>query len=363
MQDVVEIRNISHSSVSTAGWYLSDGSDPYGCPLPEQTLASGDFLVIPISRGTAGFGLSEGETVYLIGPDHLWSQPVSCVPPEGGSSISLVDGSQPLSYELAEPSLGYVNHTAGVEAFAADQLQSDLRISEVMSSNSSYLVGPYGNTTDWVGLYNGGKDTIDLSKYCLSDSPDGAGYPLPDKKLAPGSYTVILLSESGKRLKSGYAWLPFSLAAAGDRLYLTENGEILDYTVLPEMSGDEAWGRPAGSMSFSRLSSPTPGGGNGGKARISAEPVASLAQGAYDGVESLTISFSAKGEIYYTTDCTAPTKSDKKYTKPITIMMKVLSKGENSFEIERLSTVKNEADMIATSRYSMPDRLMTPSPV
>jgi hypothetical protein len=49
--------------------------------------------------------------------------------------------------------------------------------------------------------------------------------------------------------------------------------------------------------------------------------------------------------------------------KPITIMMKVLSKGENTSEMERLSTVKNEADMIATSRYIMPERLMTPSPV
>ena len=319
LQDVVEIYNRSQAAVSTKGWYLSDGGDPYGFQLPETELASGAFLAIPISKGTAGFGLAVGETVYLIGPDHLWSQPVSCVTPELGKSICLVDPSQTLSYDFDAPSLGYVNHTAGKEAFVEQQLVGDLRISEAMSSNSSYLSGPYGNTTDWVELYNAGKETIDLSQYCLSDAPNGTQHPLPNKTVAPGGYICILLSESGRRLKAGYGWLPFSLSAAGDSLYLTKNGEIQDYAILPELSGDEAWGRPNGELNFTKLASATPGSKNAGEARISEAPVANVPQGAYDGVSSLQVTLSAKGEIYYTTDCTAPTKSDKKYTGPITL--------------------------------------------
>lgn len=319
MQDVVEIHNRSGSSVSTVGWYLSDGGDPYGYGLPEQTLEAGAFLTIPVSRGTTGFGLAVGESVYLIGPDHLWSQPVSCVLPQEGKAISLVDTREPLSYDFEDPSLGYGNDDSGAEAFAAGQIGGDLRISELMSSNSSYLKGPYGNTTDWVELYNAGKETISLSDYCLTDSADAGKYPLPDKTLAPGAYAVILLSESGRQLKAGYGWLPFNLSSAGDRLYLTKNGEILDYVMIPELSGDEVWGRPSGLLTFCKLSGATPGSSNAGKARVSEAPVADRPQGSYDGVDSLTVSFSAKGEIYYTTDCTAPTRSDKRYTGPITL--------------------------------------------
>lgn len=354
LQDVVEIRNRSTEKVSTKGWYLSDGGDPYGCPLPETTLSSGEFLVLPIHQGTTGFGLSTGETVYLISPEHTWSQPVSCVVPEAGYSICLTDSAEPLSYEFDTPSLGYVNHTSGIEAFATDQLPEDLRISEAMSSNSSYLKGPYGNTTDWVELYNAGKETVDLSEYCLSPSADGTRYPLPAKKLAPGSYICILLSESGRRLKAGYGHLPFNLSSAGDSLYLTKNDQFLDYAILPELSGDEVWGRPSGAPVFTRLSSATPGSKNAGKSRISEAPVAVTPQGAYDGVSSLQVTLSAKGDIYYTTDCTAPTKSDKKYTGPITLkkttVLRVAAyeKGASRSPVKDYTYLINENDSLST---------------
>ena len=317
-------------------------------------MSAGAFLTIPISKGSAGFGLAVGETVYLIGPDQLWSQPVTCVTPEPGKSISLVDSHEPLSYDFDDPSLGYVNHTAGKEAFVEEQLLGDLRISEAMSSNSSYLSGPYGNTTDWVELYNAGSETIDLSQYCLSDSADGTRHPLPDKKVAPGGYICILLSESGRRLKAGYGWLPFSLAASGDSLYLTRDGQILDYAILPELEGDQAWGRPNGELNFSLLSSATPGSKNAAKARISEVPVADVPQGAYDGISSLQVTLFAKGDIYYTTDCTVPTKSDKKYTGPITLKKTTVLRvaayepGASRSKVVDLTYLINENDNLNT---------------
>ena len=354
LQDVVEIRNRSTEKVSTQGWYLSDGGDPYGCPLPEVTLSSGEFLAIPISKSTTGFGLAAGETLYLISPEHTWSQPVACTLEEQGKSICLLSATESVSYELAAPSIGYHNEKAGQEAFAQEQILGDLRISEVMTSNSSYVKGPYGNTTDWVELYNAGSTDIQLSDYCMSDSSDVSKYTLPEKTLAPGKYVTVLLSESGRRLKEGYPWLPFSLSASGDRLYLSKDGVVQDAVVIPELSGDTAWGRPKGQVIFAQLSEPTPGASNSGEAKVSVAPVAVTAQGAYDGVDSITVILQAAGEIYYTTDCTAPTKSDKKYTGPITLkkttVLRVAAyeKGAARSQVVDLTYLINEGDNLNT---------------
>lgn len=352
--DAVELHNRSSQTVSTAGWYLSDGGDAYAFPLPQQELAPGEYVTYPISRKDSGFGLALDETLYLMGPDFRLAPPVVCVEPPMGSSISLVGTEEGFSYDFLPITLGYANGQTGAEAFASDCLTDDLRITEVMSSNSSYLMGPYGNATDWVELYNAGSTTIDLSQYCLTDSSDLGKYPLPDKTLAPGKYFVILLSETGKNLRSGYSHLPFNLSSSGDRLYLTKDNAIVDYTVIPELSGNEAWGRPAGKPVFDLLSDPTPGSGNSGAANISQTPTADLPQGAYDNVSSITVSFSGTGEIYYTTDCTAPSRSSRRYTGPITITettvfrVAAYESGASRSEILNLTYLVNENDSLSS---------------
>jgi len=302
--------------------------------------------------------------VYLIGPDHLFSQPVDCAQPEPGKSLSLLGTGDPLSYHYTAVTLGYPNAQGGEENFLAAQPHSDLRISEVMSSNSAYLKGPYGNTTDWVELYNSGRETIDLSQYCFSDSSYLEKYPLPNKKLAPGKYIVILLSETGKRLKSGYSWLPFNLAASGDKLYLTKDGQITDFVVLPALSGNAVWGRPNGKLSFTQLSGATPGEGNAGKAKISAAPTASIPQGSYEGVDAITVTLTAPGTIYYTTDCSVPTRSSRKYSGPIrltdTTVLRVAAyeRGSTRSQVVDLTYILNEGDNLSTvSLVTEPDNL------
>lgn len=364
LQDAVEIQNISDRMVSTKGWHLSDGGDPYACPLPAQDLAPGECIVVILSQQTTGFGLSIGETVYLRSPEHKLSQPLDCAEPEPGRSMSLLGTGSTSSYNFTSVTLGYPNDQDGEEKFLADQPHTGLFISEVMSSNSSYLVGPYRNTTDWVELYNAGTETVDLSGYYMSDSSDLAKYPLPEKSLEPGKYMVILLSESGKQLKSGYSHLPFNLSASGDRLYLAKDGQIVDFTVLPELSGDEVWGRPKGKLAFSRLSSGTPGSSNADKIRISASPVAGTPQGAYDNADSVTVTLSAQGTIYYTTDCTVPNRSSKKYTGPITLKKTTVIRavsyesGASRSEVLDLTYLINENDTLgAVCLVTEPDNL------
>ena len=315
----VELQNRGDVPISTAGWYLSDGKDPYACPLPERTLSAGQRLVLPISRETTGFSLSRGESLYLMSPDYLFA---SCICGDGmmpGCSMQLSEeGSEP-TYVQAEVTLGFENTREGAIQFQSQTASGSLRLSEAMSANDSFLPGPYGNTTDWVELYNAGSSPLLLSDYCLTDSDDLYQHPLPAMTLAPGAYAVILLSESDRNLLPGYAHLSMNLSAGGDTLYLTKDGRIEDYLILPKLGGDTAWGRPAGALYAAQLSKPTPGAVNSDEARISQIPTAELPQGTYSDASSLTVSFSGSGEIFYTTDCSNPDRNARRYTGPIQI--------------------------------------------
>ena len=352
--DVVELHNRSSRPVDTTGWYLSDGGDPYAYALPAATVAPDEFLVIPVGQQTTGFGLSGDDVLYLTGPDYRFSQPVACSQTQPGCSISVTfDGTQP-TYGLLEASLGYENTQAGVRLFQESAASRGLRLNEAMSSNSTYLTGPYGNATDWVEFYNGGTAAVELSDYCLMDGANGQQYPLPAMVLNPGAYTVILLSESDQNLRAGYAWLPFGLSASGDGLYLMKNGIIEDYMILPALYGDVAWGHPEGKQYKARIGTPTPERANGAEAMMSRMPAADLPQGAYNDVTGLSISFSGPGQIYYTTDCKEPDQHAQPYTGPIwiteTTVFRVIAYEEGcaGSEILDLTYLINEDHALAT---------------
>lgn len=313
----VEILNRSGEKVSTEGWYLSDGGDPYALPLPEMTLAAGGRLLVEVSREESGFALSAEDTVYLLGPDHRFGAVVACEGISAGLSIGLSEDAQEQTYALAEVSAGFPNTAAGVDAFRA--APAGLQLSEAMSANGSYLPGPYGETHDWVELYNGGKTDIDLSAYCLTDSDNLKKFPLGAKTLGAGGYLVLILSESGKNLPAGFEHIPMNLSAEGETLYLTRDGLIEDFLILPALEGDTAYGRCAGEGRTAQLEKPTPGEPNAAEARISRTPAALMAQGSYDGVTSLSIGFAGEGEIFYTTDCSEPDRSSTPYTGPVEI--------------------------------------------
>lgn len=354
LTDAVELLNRSSEPVSTAGWYLSDGGDPYAHPLPDRTLSAGERMVVTISRESTGFSLARDEAVYLLGPDYYFSPLVPCDGIPLGSSMSLAEGGDTLSYTLAGVSLGFPNTATGAKDFQAAAASNGLQLSEAMSANGSYLPGPFANTTDWVELYNASGHAIDLSGYYLTDSENLQQHPLPEKTLGSGDYMVVLLSSDGKNLPEGYDYLPMNLSSDGDLLYLAKDGIIVDYLILPALAGDTAFGRPAGAGFTAQLATPTPGKANSTEARISQMPAALQAQGAYDDVTSLVIGFSGAGEIYYTTDCTEPDRNSKRYTEPIEITKTTVFRvcayeaGCTRSEILDLTYLINEGDTLAT---------------
>lgn len=365
MCDAVEILNQSADPVSTAGWYLSDGGDPYSYPLPEKTLAPGERMVILCGPATTGFSLTEGETLWLTAPTFRHAPAVTCVLGLQGQSQSLQQGGEDLSYGLADVSMGYSNDAEGCEQFRKESLPKGLVISEVMSYNKSYVKGPYATTCDWVELYNSSDEAVELSEYYLSDEAnDLYRYALPQKTLGAGEYCVILLSQDDKNLAKGYPVLPFGLSSDGDCLYLSHGAEVNDYVFLPALSVDTAYGRPAGSLTFTLLAKVTPGKQNSGEAQVSSMPVAVTPQGCYDGVEYVDVELSGDGPIYYTTNCKEPGSSAKLYTGPIritkTTVFRVVcrEKGKKESKVLDLTYLVNENDTLpVVTIVTHPDNL------
>lgn len=344
-RDVVELVNRSSQAVSTEGWYLSDSSDPFAYPLPARLLQPGDCMVVVCSAQTTGFSLSRTDTLRLMTPQRLFASRLSCAMSQEGQSICLQED----SYICDAASPGFANTAEGQQAFLAAQLPAGLQISEIMTNNESYLRGPYGNTCDWVELYNAGTESIQLADYALSDSADLLQrYPLPEQMLSPGQYSVVFFSRDSLDLRSGYAVLPGNLSAQGESLYLSKGSKITDFVAVPALSQDMAYGRFEGS--FRELSKPTPEKDNASPAAICAAPVAVTAQGSYDGVEYLDIVLEGEGTIYYTTDASKPNQWDKVYNGPIrvtkttVIRAMCVAPGKKNSKVTDLTYLLNEND-------------------
>ncbi len=319
LQDVVEIVNRSESAQSTAGWFLSDGGDPYAYPLPEQILAPGGCMTLVCGPETTGFSLGEGEQLYLTGPSYRHAPPVQWFQTELGNSLHLSYSGDEVVASQGPVSLGYENTQQGQQQWLTASLPQGLRISEVMTANQSYLPGSYGRTFDWVELYNPTDQPISLQGYMVASEPGKpSACPLPQRTVNAGEYLVLIFTENTENLPVGFDVIPMSLSSQGDTLYLTQADQICDWVQLPALAPDASYGRSSDQPGFSQLASATPGRANGAAAQQSAMPVAVTAQGCYQ-AEYLEVELSGPGPIYYTLNASTPGADAKLYTGPIRI--------------------------------------------
>lgn len=351
--DVAEIVNRSETPISTAGWYLSDGDDPYAYPLPETTLQPGQCMTISCSRETTGFALSQGESLYLTAANGRCAPVVSWATSEPGKSFHIAYSGMEVYATRGEVSLGYSNDASGAAAWQKQSHPQGLCISEVMSANSGFLKDADGKTYDWVELYNASNESICLSGYCLTNNPSRPNkYPLPESTIAPGQYMVLLLTDKTP-ISLPYQVVPMGLSSQGESLYLSYGGELVDYVLIPDLATDMSYGRGREENAFSCLSYPTPGSANASAVAVSQMPVAVTAQGCYDGVEYIDVELSGPGPIYYTTNAYAPDQYAMLYTGPIRITKTTVIRaqcrepGKEPSQVLDLTYLLNEGDRLS----------------
>ena len=328
--DYVELRNTTSHDVNLSGWFLSDsGDDLKRWAFPDVNLPAGGSIAVHCSGedrkdNTAhlhtDFKIGAGESLYLSRPDGHTVSMVSLPELESDQAYSLVDGEWTVNLAPTPGLSNTAESAAMIHSVTVGDKSGSLQISEIMASATE-------QEYDWIELYNGSNQSIDLSGFGLSDNsarPRRWQFP-QGTSIQPGQYMGIYLSGTSDAMLSGYLNADFSLAAAGGYTVTlsTPQGDILDAIYLPQQYSGVSYGRIPGQSGAFFMEQATPGTPNGGsayreradKARVSVEG------GLYTFGQNFTVELSAPAgsRIYYTLDASSPTEYSSLYTGPITI--------------------------------------------
>lgn len=137
-----------------------------------------------------------------------------------------------------------------------------LFINEIMASNDTTVADPAGDYDDWVEIYNGGSEAINLSDYFFSDDLDEpTKWEAPDYTIQPQEFLLLWLDEDDEQ---GPLHGPFKLSAGGEDFVIFDaGGNIVDAVTFGEQETDVSFGRTEDGMGhFSFLGVATPGSTN-----------------------------------------------------------------------------------------------------
>ncbi|MFT7475507.1 MAG: Ca2+-binding RTX toxin-like protein [Verrucomicrobiales bacterium] len=199
----------------------------------------------------------------------------------------------------------------------------DLTITEFMASNSGTLNDEDGISSDWIEIYNGGVDVLDLSGMHLTDNAgDLTKWTFPSRLLAPNSYLIVFAS--GNNRAGAELHTNFRLGSTGEYLALVEaDGSTIATEFAPQYPaqiGDVSYGEGSGGgLRF--FPAPTPGdANNAGVAGFVDDVTVSVPRGFFTTSFNVSLANTTPlSEIRYTTDGSEPTEISTLYASPISI--------------------------------------------
>ncbi|UCD50599.1 MAG: lamin tail domain-containing protein [Phycisphaerales bacterium] len=208
-----------------------------------------------------------------------------------------------------------------------------LFINEFQASNAETVQDPQAQYDDWIEIYNGSGEPLDIGgMYLTDDLAAPTRWQIPadapaHTTIAPHGYLVIWadgqVADSG--LHAG-----FSLDAGEEEIALFDRDGVtlIDMIEFADQETDISYGRlPDGSNTWQALASPTPGAENVAMYEgFVTEPEFSIEHGFYNEPIQVALTTETEGaEIYYTTNGDIPYemggrfRNGKIYTQPITI--------------------------------------------
>lgn len=278
----VEIYNAGASALDLGGLYLTDNwtnqlkwSFPLGSVVP-----AGGFLTVWCDGEEGESASGAVHTSFRLSPTN---GVVALVRNEGGASGTTVLDYLNWRSLPADRSLGLVPDGVARSAQGLfyptpgatnDASFPDFRviINELMAQNTRTVQDPAdGDYDDWIELYNGGTNTVDLSGFYLTDRLTNsvsamfripAGYPIP----AGGFLRIWADNETGQN-KSGTGELHvnFSLSREGEQVGLFDpRGILVDEMTFGAQTNDVSLGRfpDGGPVPLYSMEVPTPGSAN-----------------------------------------------------------------------------------------------------
>lgn len=202
---------------------------------------------------------------------------------------------------------------------------SQVMINEYSCSNINTIVDNYGDTPDWIELYNAGASVVSLSGYYLSDKiSNPAKWPIPaGVTIAANGYLIIWAS--GRNTVVGanvHAGIKLTQTKPEALVFADAAGVIIDSMALNPTQSDHSRGRSTdGAAVWGVFATPTPGISNtGAKLEYAQRPAMNVPAGFYTSSQTVTITATGAGlSIYYTIDGSIPTLASSVYSTPIII--------------------------------------------
>lgn len=151
------------------------------------------------------------------------------------------------------------------QTISINQLEPQVVINELVSSNQTVIADEHGDYDDWIELYNAGEVPVNLSKYYFSDkSAAPLLWQLPDVTMNPGSH---LLFWADGQPEQGAMHTNFSVKAAGEHIYLfkkhNDDLTLVDHVDMPAIPTDYSYGRETdGAEDWMVFAIPTPNAPN-----------------------------------------------------------------------------------------------------
>ena len=228
-----------------------------------------------------------------------------------------------------------------------------LFINEVQASNTATVQDAQQQYDDWIELYNGSDEPIDVGGMYLTDDVSVPTlWQIPAD--VPGQTTIepqghLLIWADGDTANAGLH-ANFSLDADGEEIALFDrDGDIvIDVIDFAHQETDISYGRlPDGSTAWQLLASPTPGAENLAiYDGFVAKPTFSIEHGFY--TEEIQVELTTETEgatIYYTTDGSVPGEMGARF-----LSGKVLHRTDHH-RGNHLSPGPGPADRVASVRH------------
>lgn len=266
--DWIELMNISDAPVDMEGWKLTDGADlREAYVFSSRVLAPGESLRVYCAEAPEGysgdalfigFGLSSDGEFLLLSDPHQHISGLD-VPPLGKKDVFQRDP------ETGRYSGVPFYQALGMAAEFADSLTpaydpGGITINELMPLNRATQMDEDADFSDWLELYNGSREPVDLTGWALSDDDvNQRKWVFPEVTLQPDGYLLVFASGKDRRRAGAQLHANFKLSSRGEtvRLY-NPQGDAVSYVEYSAAVADQSISREAdGGMTV--LLDPSPG--------------------------------------------------------------------------------------------------------